>query len=165
MPQSECESVLHAAITTFDAARVQTLYQVLAHEVKENRFQKIPTSCPALDQLLNGGVRVGSLTEVYGEAGAGKTQLCLQLCVNVQMPKSMDGLDGEAVFIDCESSFSSVRLSQMASAAGVLWSEQPPHDSILKRVHHQRCVSADMLRTNVMFHLEDYLKGRPQVSQ
>lgn len=34
----------------------------------------------------------------------------LQLCVNVQIPKSLDGLAGSAVFIDTNNGFSPQRL-------------------------------------------------------
>jgi len=34
-----------------------------------------------------------SVTEVSGESASGKTQLCLQLCVAVQLPRESGGLD------------------------------------------------------------------------
>lgn len=44
---------------------------------------KIAIDCPALDDLLDGGVETGCLTLLFGEAGAGKTNLCLQVARNV----------------------------------------------------------------------------------
>ena len=41
----------------------------------------ISTNIPGLDQLLNGGLPKGSITEICGPPGVGKTQLCLFLCV------------------------------------------------------------------------------------
>ena len=38
----------------------------------------IPLRCPPLDDLLGGGIERGIITRVYGEAGSGKTNLCLQ---------------------------------------------------------------------------------------
>lgn len=38
---------------------------------------KICTGCKNLDNLLNGGLRKGTITEVFGESGCGKTQLAL----------------------------------------------------------------------------------------
>lgn len=44
---------------------------------------KIPIECEPLDELLGGGIESGSLTSLYGEAGSGKTNICLQLTRNV----------------------------------------------------------------------------------
>lgn len=40
--------------------------------------------CPLIDEALGGGVRLGQVTELYGESGCGKTQLCIQLSLEVQ---------------------------------------------------------------------------------
>lgn len=36
-----------------------------------------------IDRLLGGGFEAGAITEIYGEAGSGKTNICLQLARNV----------------------------------------------------------------------------------
>ena len=164
LPLAECEQVIAAAGRQFDETKIRTLHQVLAHEVKDDRFQKIATSCHALDQLLNGGVRIGSLSEIYGAAGCGKTQFCMQLCVNVQMPKSLAGQGGEALFIDCENCFSTHRLSQMAAAAAEQWYDAPVRpEQFRNHIHYKRCTSADMLRTMIQFHTEQFLTEHPGV--
>jgi DNA repair protein RadB len=38
----------------------------------------LPLRCRPLDDLLGGGIERGIITRVYGEAGSGKTNLCLQ---------------------------------------------------------------------------------------
>jgi DNA repair protein RadB len=38
----------------------------------------LPLRCQPLDDLLGGGIECGIITRVYGEAGSGKTNLCLQ---------------------------------------------------------------------------------------
>lgn len=43
---------------------------------------RIPTGAKRLDDLLGGGVEAGAVTELYGEAGSGKTNVCLQLAAN-----------------------------------------------------------------------------------
>lgn len=57
---------------------------------------RLPTACPPLDELLHGGVEPGALTEFYGEAGSGKTNLCLQLARNMALAGR------KTVFIDTE---------------------------------------------------------------
>lgn len=66
---------------------------------------------PALDnQLLQGGFRVGSVTEIYGSAGSGKTNLALQICLEV----AKRGM--AAAFIETEGKFSLERLHELAFA-------------------------------------------------
>ena len=43
-------------------------------------------------------------TEFCGVPGVGKTQLGIQLCVDVQLPECYSGAAGEAVYIDTEGS-------------------------------------------------------------
>jgi DNA repair protein RadB len=44
---------------------------------------RIPTGCKAFDDLLGGGIEKGSITLLFGEAGAGKSNVCLQTARNV----------------------------------------------------------------------------------
>jgi DNA repair protein RadB len=46
-------------------------------------YMKVPLDCKAIDDLLGGGFEAGAITEIYGEAGSGKTNLCLQLARHV----------------------------------------------------------------------------------
>jgi RecA/RadA recombinase len=41
-----------------------------------------------------GGIRPQSITEFAGQSAAGKTQLCLQLCITCQLPRDLGGLEG-----------------------------------------------------------------------
>jgi len=76
----------------------------------------IVTFCQDFDQLLGGGFRVGDITEIVGLPGSGKTQLLMQLCLNVQLHSLLGGCGGEALIIDAEGAVSVERLSQMAEA-------------------------------------------------
>jgi len=42
---------------------------------------------------ITGGVMSHGITEVSGESASGKTQLCLQLCLTVQLSQSNGGLN------------------------------------------------------------------------
>ena len=55
------------------------------------------------------------MTEFCGAPGIGKTQLAIQLCVNVQIPDTADGCAGEAIYIDTEGSFVPERAQDMVS--------------------------------------------------
>ncbi|MEM2909945.1 MAG: LAGLIDADG family homing endonuclease [Nitrososphaerota archaeon] len=65
---------------------------------------RITTGIKQLDSLIGGGVETQSITEFYGEFGSGKSQLCHQLAVCVQLPPEMGGLNGAALYIDTENS-------------------------------------------------------------
>lgn len=60
-----------------------------------------------------GGLPSGCVTEIVGESGTGKTQLCLQLCANVQLPKAIGGLEGRCIYLDCNGGFDVRRLAQI----------------------------------------------------
>ncbi|ADD08302.1 DNA repair and recombination protein RadB [Candidatus Aciduliprofundum boonei] len=46
-------------------------------------MDKIKSGCESIDSLLNGGFERGCITELYGEAGSGKTNICLSTAINV----------------------------------------------------------------------------------
>jgi len=48
---------------------------------------------------LGGGVPVGRITEMCGPPGIGKTQLSIQLAVDVTIPELFGGLGKQAVYI------------------------------------------------------------------
>ena len=57
---------------------------------------KVPLDCKGIDELLGGGFEAGAITEIYGEAGSGKTNLCLQLARHVLMEGK------KVIYIDTE---------------------------------------------------------------
>ncbi|KAG0207426.1 hypothetical protein BGX28_001306 [Mortierella sp. GBA30] len=69
---------------------------------------------PILDSALGGrGLMTHAITEIAGESAVGKTQFCLQLCLNVQLPVHMGGLNGSAVWLSSEGKFPYSRLESM----------------------------------------------------
>jgi DNA repair protein RadA len=80
---------------------------------------RLTTGSKALDDLLGGGLETQTITEFYGEYGSGKSQICHQLCVNVQLPPERGGLDGGALYIDTENTFRTERIVQMARNVGL----------------------------------------------
>lgn len=104
---------------------------------RRKRLGRISTNAKTLDELLGGGVETQAITELAGEFGTGKTQLAHQLAVNVQLPADQGGLNGEAVYIDTESTFRPERVVDMAKAAGV-----DPH-ATLDRIHIARAFNSN----------------------
>lgn len=70
----------------------------------------ITTGSRQVDQLLGGGIEAGSITEVYGAARSGKSQLCFTLAVTCQLPFASGGAEGKCLFIDTEGTFRPERL-------------------------------------------------------
>ncbi|TRM80382.1 DNA repair and recombination protein RadA, partial [Sulfolobus sp. F3] len=110
-----------------------------ALEVKKERMtvRKITTGSQALDSLLGGGIETRTMTEFFGEFGSGKTQLCHQLSVNVQLPPEKGGLSGKAVYIDTEGTFRWERIENMAKALGL------DIDSVMNNIYYIRAINTD----------------------
>lgn len=77
---------------------------------------RLGLGCPLLDRCLGGGLLPRHITEIAGEAGSGKTQLCLQLALQVQLPPERGGLGGGAIYIGTEGNFPQRRLDQLHEA-------------------------------------------------
>lgn len=132
---------------------------------------------------MSGGISLASLTELYGQAGTGKTQFCFQLCVNVQKPRSLDGLQGEALFIDGEGCFRPQRLIQMANGALASWKSELTAEekkrkeglidemcqqgltvqSVLNHIHYLRIHSPQELKFAILDQLEPFLSCHPNI--
>ena len=92
-----------------------------AEDIAEKRklVGKLTTGAKNIDALLGGGIETQAITEAHGEFGSGKSQLAMQLAVNVQLPKKDGGLNGRCIYIDTEGTFRPERVSQMAEALGL----------------------------------------------
>ena len=103
--------------------------------VTSSRRQYFSTGCKALDKILGGGVPLGALLEIVGEAGSGRTQLAHQLCVTVQLPKERGGLQMKALYVDSEGAFRPERLISIAKRFDLI-----PRQ-VLRNVLHVRVLS------------------------
>jgi len=112
---------------------------ITARELFEKRknLEYISTGVRSLDDLLEGGVEVGSITELIGEFGAGKTQICHQLAVMVQLPKERGGLNARALYIDTEGTFRPERIIQIARA------KQLDPEKTLENIIYARAYNSD----------------------
>lgn len=109
--------------------------EALAEQPQQHQSSKISTLDPVIDNLLDGGIRTGQITELTGEAGAGKTQFLLSLLLAVQLPPP-HGTGRNALYISTEASLSTRRLTQMLKDNPILtsksipFSERPSLDNI-----------------------------------
>ncbi len=112
---------------------------ITAAELFERKLAKprITTSSQQLDEILGGGITVGAITEFSGAFATGKTQLAFQLCINVQQPQEMGGLDGKALFIDTENTFAPSRVAEMSYS----FTDDPK--AFLQNIYVSRAYNAD----------------------
>jgi DNA repair protein RadA len=112
---------------------------ITAYELYEKRrgIRRISTGVKSLDELLGGGIETKAITEVVGEFGSGKTQLCHQLSVMVQLPEDKGGLRAKALYIDTENTFRPERIMQIAKYRGL-----DPHEA-LKNILYARAYNSD----------------------
>jgi DNA repair protein RadA len=83
------------------------------------RLVKITTGSQSLDLFLGGGIETQALTEIAGEFGSGKSQLCYTLCVTANMSNKENGI----IFVDTENTFRAERVHQIAESRGLVTEE------------------------------------------
>src|SRR5215204_5373314 len=69
-------------------------------QVRE-KLVKFTTGSQSFDLFLGGGIETQALTEIAGEFGSGKSQLCYTLCVTVNIQNKDNGI----IFVDTENAF------------------------------------------------------------
>ncbi len=71
-------------------------------------MNRLKLKCKPLDDLLGGGIELQIITEIYGEAGSGKTNICLQATRETALKNK------KTTYIDCEG-VSLERLTQICT--------------------------------------------------
>ena len=87
--------------------------------IHRQQMVRCTTGSKNLDNLLKGGIETQAITEVYGDFGSGKTQLCHTLCCIAQLPPEQGGLGAGVIYLDTESTFRPERVYQIAEARGM----------------------------------------------
>jgi RecA/RadA recombinase len=71
---------------------------------------KITTGCKCIDSNIGGGFSPESISLIYGEPETGKTTLAIQCAVSCGLQNY------KTLFVDCDNTFSSKRLSQVSGS-------------------------------------------------
>jgi DNA repair protein RadA len=132
--ESAAESIVNSAMDLADVGGFET---ATAKREARKEMQKIGTNSEDFNELLDGGVETQAITEIYGEFGAGKTQIAHHLAVNVQKSPEEGGMGKGAVYIDTEDTFIPERIEQMAEEAGM------DVDDVLDNIHVARAFNSD----------------------
>jgi len=109
---------------------------VQVDQIKEN-YEWFTTGSENVDDLMDGGITTGRITELFGGFKSGKTNTCNTLCVTVQLPKDQGGLDGDVIYIDTEGTFSKAKVARIARRFGI------DPEKALSRIHLAKVYSAD----------------------
>ena len=129
------------------------VYSGKSYRDMRGSLAKVTTGVKSLDELLGGGLEPRVIYEFAGEFGAGKTQLCHQLAVTVQLSRDKGGVSGKVFYLDSEGTFSPERIESIAKRFGM--DPELALENILNieaiNVDHQ----IECLRTNVIETIEE----------
>jgi DNA repair protein RadA len=115
---------------------------------KRNKLSRYIIGSESFDRFLNGGFETQAITELVGEFGSGKSQICHTLCVAASqlVENSRDNGDkqsatGNIIFIDSENTFRADRVHQIAEQRGL---DPLP---ILEKIFHCTVYSSEHLES------------------
>lgn len=117
---------------------LQIKFQTAEELLKRRKeIKRLTTGSKNFDEILGGGVESRAILELIGEFGVGKTQVCLTLCVTVQLPFKSGGLEGRVLYLDAEGTFRPERIVEITRNHGL----EP--DDILKNIIVARAFNSD----------------------
>ena len=131
--ESSGAKIIQGARKQADVGKFETGITLLEKRAKIGR---ITSGSKSFDELLGGGFETQSIIELFGEFGSAKTQIAHQLCVTVQLPTDLGGLNKQAFFIDTENTFRPERIQQMAEALDL------DPDNVLQNIHVARAYNS-----------------------
>lgn len=160
-----------AARLIANARKILTENEILSKEfltaddllVRRNKISRYKTGSSNFDSFLNGGIETQSITEIAGEFGSGKTQICHTLCtaaialmeddLDTSINDRIQKVPRSVIFIDTENTFHANRVHQIAEQKNL-----DPED-ILKRIYHCNVYSSEQLEAvidNLPKYIEQY---------
>ena len=102
-------------------------------EVKREKIARIPLYFKDFDAIIGGGFECGSLVEVHGGFGSGKTQLAHLLSASCQKAYP----DSKVIYVDSENCFRPDRVRDFCKTLDL------DADKILDNVHHAIATNTD----------------------
>jgi DNA repair protein RadA len=117
---------------------------------KRSKLSRYIIGSENFDRFLNGGFETQAITELVGEYGSGKSQICHTLCVaanqlveNSRHNDDKHSATGNIIFIDSENTFRADRVHQIAEQRGL---DPLP---ILEKIFHCTVYSSEHLESVV----------------
>ena len=126
--------------------------------LERQKHEYVVSFCRDLDRRLGGGIPTMAVTELFGEPGVGKTQFCMQLAADVQVPPECGGLGGSAIFIDTEGSFMPERMHQIAEGlVRHMHMSAKQHENVDERLSATTRLTADRILSKIWcFRVHDH---------
>ena len=113
---SEAELIQKQASTKVACDRNHTALELLQTRTQQRIY--LPTGLQKLDSIMLGGLNMGTITEITGPPGVGKTQFCIGCCVEAiarSHPFYGTNQRNSVIYIDTEHKFDCTRLAEVAS--------------------------------------------------
>ncbi len=96
-----------------------------------------------IEEIGVSGVRLGETIELFGPFRSGKSQICHQLCVTVQLPPELGGAGKKAVFIDTEGTFSPSRIKAIHARFQRELGWEKSFEDVLRDISYARAYNSD----------------------
>ncbi len=138
-----------------NARRILTENKILSKEFltaddmleTRNKISRYTTGSSNFDALLNGGFETQAITEIAGEYGSGKSQICQTLCaaaITLMESARLDEQESQRppysiIFIDTDHAFRANRVHQIAEQKNL------DPEEVLKRIYHCNVYSSEQL--------------------
>lgn len=107
----------------------------------------LTTGDEIIDETLGGGIRAGCITEIYGVASSGKTQLAMQLALTAQLTEKDGGFDSASLLILTDKPLPIKRLYELSK-----------NNSRLDRIHVLHVGNLETQHHMIMYQLEQQMK-------
>uniref|UniRef100_A0A1A9WJY9 RecA family profile 1 domain-containing protein n=1 Tax=Glossina brevipalpis TaxID=37001 RepID=A0A1A9WJY9_9MUSC len=128
----------------------QTLAQLFSHWISDGCLYK--TGIDNLDSILGSeSLQSGSIWEICGSSGVGKTQLALSVVINFVISKALPVL-----YIDTKLDFSAVRIRQMLESRCI---GRNVYAGIMQLIKVERCLSAQGV-LNILENFEKEMENK-----
>jgi DNA-repair protein XRCC3 len=117
--------------------------------LQKSHCKRLLIGCPTIDAVI-GGIPTQGITEISGEAGAGKTQICLALALQCSLPEELGGLNGSTAYLCCgEGEFPIRRLQQLTSVYDTRDDISLSQSQLLSNVHIEKCYSSESIEETI----------------
>ncbi|MCE7734349.1 MAG: DNA repair and recombination protein RadA [Candidatus Heimdallarchaeota archaeon] len=113
-----------------------------------------------INEINNLGIIAGNTYEYFGKFRTGKSQICHQLCVTIQLPVHLGGIAKKAIYIDTEGTFSPSRIVNIVSRFNRETDCNFQIEEVLKNIKYARAMNSDQQRA-IVYELLKYLSKHP----
>jgi DNA-repair protein XRCC3 len=135
-----------AARASQHTSQITRLPCLTALDLYQKKTQRrVSLGCAHIDFAMNGGLRAEGITEFSGESSSGKTQVVLQLLLQVQLPEEHNGLGGGGFFLSTEGDVPMRRLRQLASSMSKRYPSLKDVNSMMENIFVENVHSIENL--------------------